>query len=251
MVPPRGPRFESGQGQTFWILWKILFWLSFLNSPLKVIYILKFLALPKKFLWSDLLDRRVIRVNFREMAFSIWSYELVFVVSWLFQNRDPSNIHCILKICSILENGSSNHSGSDVSSPLTSPQELSDPNSRAVTIRVNPGGTGLDSLNRRPNNLSLSRKSSSSKEPLYATIGSKRSTLPSASARLADVWRISRTPAADRWKENQYSKCVMWKLGHCAILLLRTLAFFAIITRIIDNYLLVHKNISSSNNIDI
>ena len=124
----------------------------------------------------------------------------------------------ISKFYSTLENGSSNHSGSDVSSPLTSPQELSDPNSRAVTIRVNPGGTGLDSLNRRPNNLSLSRKSSSSKEPLYATIGSKRS-LPSASARLADVWRIRARPQPTGEKRTLFKVCDVktWTLCHIIV----------------------------------
>lgn len=88
----------------------------------------------------------------------------------------------------------SNHS-SAVSSPLTSPQDqdsaemtTSDPH-RAV-IRVNPGANvGPDSPNRRPTTLypSLSRRSSaSSREPLYATIGTKR-PLPTASHRLADV----------------------------------------------------------------
>ena len=59
----------------------------------------------------------------------------------------------------------------------------------STVIRVNPVST--DSPNRRPTTLypSLSRKSStgsSNKEPLYATIGSKR-PLPTASTQFADV----------------------------------------------------------------
>jgi len=83
-------------------------------------------------------------------------------------------------------------------SPLTSPTtDSSSINSNRTTaavstvIRVNPVSTA--SPNRRPTTLypSLSRKSStgssSNKEPLYATIGSKRPPLPTASTHFADV----------------------------------------------------------------